>query len=162
MFPQLSKFYIRPFKPGDEAEIYQLFYDTVHFINRQDYPEEQINTWAPKHPDLSMWQESLSKNHSFVAIDKGSGKIIGFSDLEDNGYLNRGYVHKDYQGQGIGKALLSIREEKAKELGLQKLFSNVSITAQSFFEKWGYVTEKEQKRELNGVLFITYLMTKNL
>ncbi|KTD56753.1 putative N-acetyltransferase YafP [Legionella santicrucis] len=159
---QAPSFYIRLYQLGDEAEIYQLFYDTVHHINCKDYTEEQINTWAPKTPDLSKWINSLSKNHSFVAIDAATNHIIGFSDLEDNGYLNRGYVHKDFQGQGIGKALLLARENKAQELGLKQLFSDVSITAKPFFEKCGYVALKEQTKELNGVLFINYYMVKAL
>lgn len=155
-------FYIREFIIGDEKEIYQLFYETVHHINSKDYTEEQINIWAPKYPDLDSWQSSLAKNYSFVAIDNKDGKIIGFSDLEKNGHLNRGYVHKDYQGQGIGKALLNVREVKAKQSGIKKLFAEVSITAKPFFEKCGYGMESQETKNLNGVLFINYRMTKDL
>ncbi|BCZ97761.1 GNAT family N-acetyltransferase [Legionella pneumophila serogroup 1] len=159
---QSPKFYIRAYKLGDEAEIYQLFYDTVHHINCKDYTEEQLDTWAPRNPDLSSWANSLSKNHSFVAIHAESNRIIGFADLEENGCLNRGYVHKDYQGQGIGKSLLLARENRARELGIKQLFSEVSITAKPFFEKCGYVTIKEQTKVLNGISFINYYMVKDL
>ncbi|MBI2786779.1 MAG: GNAT family N-acetyltransferase [Legionella longbeachae] len=155
-------FYIREYEVGDELEIYQLFYDTVHHINRSDYTEEQVNIWAPKDPNLSQWQISLQENYSFVAIDKEDNKIIGFADLEKNGCLYRGYVHKNYQGRGIGKALLNVREKKARELGIRKLFSEVSITARPFFEKQGYIIEKEQTKNLCGVSFINYWMTKEL
>ncbi|AMQ29497.1 GNAT family acetyltransferase [Legionella pneumophila subsp. pneumophila] len=153
---------MRTYKLGDEAEIYQLFYDTVHHINCKDYTEEQLDTWAPRNPDLSSWANSLSKNHSFVAIHAESNRIIGFADLEENGCLNRGYVHKDYQGQGIGKSLLLARENRARELGIKQLFSEVSITAKPFFEKCGYVTIKEQTKVLNGISFINYYMVKDL
>ncbi|MFO8671907.1 GNAT family N-acetyltransferase [Legionella pneumophila serogroup 1] len=159
---QSPKFYIRAYKLGDEAEIYQLFYDTVHHINCKDYTEEQLDTWAPRNPDLSSWANSLSKNHSFVAIHSESNRIIGFADLEENGCLNRGYVHKDYQGQGIGKSLLLARENRARELGIKQLFSEVSITAKPFFEKCGYVTIKEQTKVLNDISFINYYMVKDL
>lgn len=159
---QSPKFYIRTYKLGDEAEIYQLFYDTVHHINCKDYTEEQLDTWAPRNPDLSSWANSLSKNHSFVAIHAESNRIIGFADLEENGCLNRGYVHKDYQGQGIGKSLLLARENRARELGIKQLFSEVSITAKPFFEKCGYVTIKEQTKVLNGISFINYYIVKDL
>jgi hypothetical protein len=43
---------------GDEAEIYQLFYDIVHNINRKDYAEEQLKAWTPQNPDLSSWANS--------------------------------------------------------------------------------------------------------
>lgn len=130
-------FYIRTFKPGEEAEIYQLFYDTVHFVNCRDYTKRQLDVWAPKNPDLREWRKSLTKNYSFVAVDSVTGKIIGFADLEENGYLNRGYVHKDFQNQGIGNALLECREHKALDLGITELFSDVSITAKPFLSAMG-------------------------
>lgn len=162
MILQTQKFYIRSFEPGDKVEIYQLFYDTVHCINCQDYTEKQLNAWAPKVPDLSQWRKSLAKNYSFVAVDKNSGKIIGFSDLEENGCLNRGFVHKDYQRQAIGKALLDVCKEKAIALDIKKLFSDVSITAKPFFEKCGYVVEAIQTKELRGLIFTNYRMVKVL
>ncbi|WP_454785823.1 GNAT family N-acetyltransferase [Legionella sp. WA2024007413] len=157
-----QKFYIRAYEQGDEAEIYQLFYDTVHYVNCRDYNKEQLDVWAPKNPDLSQWRKSLAENYTFVAIDKKNGKILGFSDLEKNGYLNRGYVHKDYQNQGIGKALLEVREHLAIALGIPKLFADVSITAKAFFEHCGYFTEAKQNKELYGIQFKNYRMIKIL
>ncbi|QMT60028.1 GNAT family N-acetyltransferase [Legionella sp. PC997] len=157
-----QKFYIRAYEQGDEAEIYQLFYDTVHYVNCRDYNKEQLDVWAPKNPDLSQWIKSLAENYTFVAIDKKNGKILGFSDLEKNGYLNRGYVHKDYQNQGIGKALLEVREHLAIALGIPKLFADVSITAKAFFEHCGYLTEAKQNKELYGIQFRNYRMIKIL
>ncbi len=157
-----QKFYIRTFELGDETEIYQLFYDTVHYVNCKDYTQEQLDAWAPKNPDLPEWRKSLATNYTFVAVDKTSDKIIGFSDLEVNGYLNRGYVHKDYQKLGIGKALLEAREHLATALGIPQLFSDVSITAKPFFEKCGYVTEARQIKELHGIIFTNFRMIKAL
>lgn len=161
-FTSNKTFYIRSFEFGDETEIYQLFYDTVHFINCNDYTKEQLDAWAPAKPNLAEWRESLSRNYSFVAIDKKSGKIIGFSDLDKKGYLNRGYVHKDFQRKGVGIALLEVREQIAISLGIHQLFSDVSITAKSFYEHCGYIIEEKQIKELNGLSLINYRMKKNL
>lgn len=101
-------------------------------------------------------------NYSFVAIDNKTRKIVGFSDLEDDGYLNRGYVHMDYQGQGIGKMLLEVRENKAKELGIRRLYSNVSKTAKPFYIKQGYQCVRKQQRELEELSFEQYRMEKDI
>jgi len=155
-------FKIRKFIVGDEVEIYKLFYDAVHTINAKDYNEEQLNTWAPKEGDLEKWKESLAKNHTFVAIEETTNKIVGFADLEENGYIDRGYINKDYQARGIGLALLKALEKKAIALGMSELHTNASITAKKFLEFKGYKIEKEQTVILNGVKFINYLMRKKL
>ena len=105
---------------------------------------------------------SLLNNHSFVAVDTITNQILGFADLEENGCLNRGYVHKDFQGQGIGQMLLDVREEKAKLLGLEKIFSDVSITAKPFYEHNQFILIKKQLKVLGEVSFIQYRMEKPL
>ena len=37
---------IRKFKPGEEQEIWELFYNTIHKVNIKDYSREQINAWV--------------------------------------------------------------------------------------------------------------------
>ena len=106
---------IRDFIQEDAEETYRLFYDTVHNVNIKDYSLSHCNIWAPKETNIENWCASLMGNYSFVAIDNKTRKIVGFSDLEDDGYLNRGYVHMDYQGQGIGKMLLEVPELAASQ-----------------------------------------------
>ncbi|MCX7114449.1 MAG: GNAT family N-acetyltransferase [Gammaproteobacteria bacterium] len=151
--------HIRRFKTGDEQAIYQLFHDTVHHINAKDYTPEQVATWAPKNTDLQRWSTSLEQNHTFVAVDT-QHQIVGFADLTPNGYLDRGYVHKNHQGQLIGKALFQAIEKQAKKLGLRTIFSDVSITAKPFLEFAGFYTVKRQQKTINGVHFTNFLMHK--
>lgn len=155
-------FKIRKFIPGDEVELYQLFYNAVHNINAKDYNPEQLDAWAPKEGDLDKWRKSLSDNHTFVAIEEETGKVVGFADLRDDGYIDRGYVHKDYKARGVGLALLKALETKALEIGLKELYSDVSITAKKALEFKGYQVEREQIVVQNGVEFINYRMRKKL
>ena len=58
-------------------------------------------------------------------------------------------VKKDFQKQGLGKALLLAAENWAQENGiyLMRLNSGINrIDAHGFYEHLGYVSEKEQKR----------------
>lgn len=104
------------FNKSDIEEIMSLFYETVHSVNAQDYSQVQLDVWAPKEDKdilIQAWQDSLYQNITYVA--KINSKIVGFSDLTYYGYLDRLYVHKDYQGKGIASALVDMLELEAKD-----------------------------------------------
>ncbi len=151
-----SKIRIRPALLADGTQIGQLIYDTVRSINRKDYSEEQVNTWAPDPLIYSTYDE----NCAYVA--ELEGKILGFGNLTSEGYLHRFYVHKDFQNQGIGALLLEALETAAKKLGLKEICTEASITAKPFFLKNGYQIQEQQVKVLNGVSFINYKMRKKI
>ena len=151
---------IERFKESDLQEIITLFYETIHSVNIKDYTEEQVNIWAPKTPNLSRWMPSLKQHITYVV--KIGDKIIGFGDLEKNGYLDRLFIHKDFQGKGAASLILSTLEKEALSLGLKEIITQVSITAKPFFESKGYIIVNKQKKEHHGIVFINYLMKKEL
>lgn len=157
-----SHIIVREYQLGDEQQIAKLFYETVHHINRQDYSKEQLNAWAPANIDVQKWQEKFSNSFAYVAIDKNSNKIVGFADLKKDGLLDHGYVDKDHQRQGIGSMLLKIRENKARQLGLKKVFANISVTAKQFFIYHGYSVGEANVVSLRGMNFVNYPAVKEL
>jgi putative acetyltransferase len=140
----------------DGKQIGQLIYDTVHSINRQDYTQEQVNTWVPDPIIYSQYEES----YAYVAELKG--KILGFANLTSVGYLHRFYVHKDFQGQQIGSQLLKALESKAKELKLKEIITEASLTAYPFFLAKEYLVREKQTIILRGMAFINYKMYKKI
>ncbi len=146
---------IRPALPTDGKAIGQLIFDTVRSVNIKDYSPAQIETWVP---DPSTY--CLFDGIPFV-VEK-NGVILGFANLLPEGLIHRLYVHKDYQGQGVGKKLLEEIEKEAKKLGHSRIFTESSITAKAFFEKNGFLVEREQVKTLRSVNFVNYLMIKEL
>lgn len=146
---------IRQYEEADSKETRELFYDTVHCINKKDYQKEQLDVWAKKEADLEKWNQSLLNNHSLVAIDEG--KIIGFGDIDNSGYLDRLFVHKDYQRRGIATYLCNQLERYAKG----KITVQASITAKPFFEKRGYRVRKAQEVYREGIALTNYVMEKD-
>lgn len=147
---------LRNYETADCEELTKLFYDTVHSINARDYSQEQLDVWATGTVELEKWDASLSAHDSVVAVE--DGMIVGFGDMDETGYLDRLYVHKDYQSQGIATAICD-RLEKAAS-GCQ-FSTHASITARPFFEKRGYRVVKEQQVERQGILLTNYVMEKN-
>ena len=87
----------------------------------------------------------------------GRGVIGGFGDMEEAGCLERLYVHKSYQGQGIATALCDALEAAGS---VPRSTVHASITARPFFEKRGYTVVKEQQVQRRGVLLTNYVMEK--
>ena len=139
---------------GGRVLLAQLFYDTVHTINARDYSPEQLQAWAPGLPDLEQWDRSFLEHTAYVA--EAEGIVAGFGDMDGTGYLDRLYVHKDYQGKGIATALCDRLESAVQG----RIVTHASVTAKPFFEKRGYRTVKEQQVERRGILLTNYVMEK--
>lgn len=146
---------IREYKNSDCKEVSELFYNTVHTINAKDYTEEQLNVWANKEIDLEKFNKSLIEHYSLVAVENKI--IVGFGDIDETGYLDRLFVHKDYQNRGIATAICNRLEQKMLK---GKVITHSSITAKSFFEKIGYKVIKEQQVERKGLFLTNYIMEK--
>lgn len=144
---------MREYREEDQAEILSLFYETVHTVNAKDYKEKQLDAWAPQDNDYEHLNAALRNNLTLLAIE--DGKITGFADIDENGYLDHLFVHKDYQRRGIASALCSRIEE-----GFKRIETHASITARPFFEKRGYVVVKAQDVEIRGEVLRNYVMEK--
>jgi len=149
---------LREYKSSDCAIMARLFYDTVHTVNAKDYTNEQLDVWATGNVDLKAWDHSFLAHNTLIAEIEGT--IVGFADMDNNGYLDRLYIHKDFQRRGIAYALVNELERRARNTGLSNFVTYASITAKPFFERQGYTVEKENKAVREGVLLLNYQMVK--
>lgn len=148
--------FIRNYQISDARELAELFYHTIHAVNSKDYTKEQLNAWTTGKDNLEKWNESFKEHYSIVAVE--GDLIIGFGDIDKIGYLDRLYVHMDYQRRGIASALCDKLEQTVKE----KIITHSSITAKPFFEKRGYKVIQEQQVERQGIILTNFIMEKNL
>lgn len=150
---------IREYQSSDCQEIAQLFYDTVHSINAKDYSTDQLNAWATGVIDIDLWDKSFLEHYTIVTVED---KIItGFGDIDQAGYLDRLYVHKDYQHIGIATAICNELENYIFKKKITHISTHASITAKPFFEKRGYTVIKKNQVRRNGQELTNYTMKKN-
>lgn len=147
--------YLRKYQRTDKSEVMTLISNTIKTINCHDYNEEQIATWSQLDEDT--WTKSLIGKNAFVMV--AEQKIVGFGDMTSEGYLDRLYVHHDFQKQGIATQLVTYLE---KETLAKKVTTFASITAKPFFERHGYQVIRENIANLRGIDFINYEMEKSL
>ena len=140
--------------------VMDLFYVTVHEVNKNDYSEEQLDAIAPKDANEYHWEKSLEKNHTIVVEE--DDKLIAFGNIGKTGYLDRLYVHPDYLRKGIASKLVEELEEYAKKHGSHVINVTSSITSKAFFESKGYAVIEEQINERRGERLLRYLMEKKI
>jgi putative acetyltransferase len=151
---------VRKLEPGDVPAVAALFTETVRSINARDYGPEQLEAWAPRPPDVVVWERSLSGRTAVVA--EVDGEVAGFGDLGDGGYLDRLYVHRDHQRTGVATALVEALEAEAARRGAAEVTADASITALPFFERRGYEMLARQEKLHRGVRFTNYRVRKHL
>ncbi|MEW8974197.1 MAG: GNAT family N-acetyltransferase [Tissierellaceae bacterium] len=104
---------------------------------------------------MDEWNRSFLEHYTVVVVENGI--IVGFGDMDNTGYLDRLYVHKDYQRQGIATVIC---HELESQLDIRSITTHASITSKPFFEKRGYRTIKEQQVKRNGQVLVNYIMKK--
>ena len=147
--------YLRDYQASDGEPLAELFYQTVHSVNAKDYTLAQLNAWATGTIDMEKWNRSFLQNQTIVAVE--NEKIVGFGDMDKTGYLNRLYIHKDYQRRGIASAICDKLEAFARG---KRIITHASVTAKPFFLHRGYRVVKEQEVIRCGISLTNYVMEK--
>lgn len=151
---------LRRYQSSDCAELSWLFYHTVHTVNRKDYEPYQLDAWATATVDLEAWDRSFLQHHTLV-VEKDRG-LIGFGDMDRMGYLDRIYVHRDYQRMGVASMILDELERLTlnRNTEIKKFVTYGSITARPFLEKKGYAVIHQNTVVRKGVTLNNFFMEK--
>ena len=135
-----------------------MFYNTVHTINKKDYTPDQLAIWAPDDIDIDLWCKPFLTDYTLIAESENT--IVGFANVSNTGYLDRLYVHKDYQNMGIAKNIIKNIEDYAVKKGLSQIIVDASITSKNFFKKRGYKILKKNIVKRKNQELINYTMIK--
>lgn len=146
---------IRTYKNADCDALAELFYETVHTVNANDYTPAQLSAWAKDCDSLKVRRKDLSIQKTLIA--EQNSVIIGFGSIDKLGCLDLLFVHKDFQRQGVATAICNELEK-----GFAVIKTYASVTAKPFFEKRGYVAIKAQEVERLGVKLKNFAMIKTI
>ena len=147
--------FLRPYRSADCPALAELFYDTVHTVCAGDYTPEQLAAWAPGAADPAAWDASFLAHRTLAAVEGET--IVGFADMDESGYLDRLYVHRDFQRRGIAAALCDALEASA---AAKTFTTHASLTARPFFEHQGWRVIREQTVFRRGVALNNFVMEK--
>lgn len=154
---------IRRYAIGEEMALLAIFQSSVRGIAWRNYTLAQIEAWSPAKVTGELrkqWVDRIRSNQPWVA--EVDGKLAAFADLQPSGHIDQFFVAAEFAGQGIGAALMRHLHEQAFSCGIVRLSAHVSLTAQSFFQSFGFDLEKEQRQVIRGIELRNAVMSKTL
>ncbi|MEH7884165.1 GNAT family N-acetyltransferase [Bacillus sp. JJ1609] len=151
---------IRSYATADAPAILELFRGTILTVNLGDYTKEQCEVWANSFSSIDILDSRLK--NSFAVVAELDGVVAGFGSLNHQREIDLLYTHKNYQGRGIGSAILKRLESVACLKGYEELTTEASITAKGFFNSKEYMTELKNNKKVNGIEFVNFIMKKIL
>jgi putative acetyltransferase len=151
---------IRSYQESDAAQTLEVFYSGIRENAKDYYTVEQLRAWAPDKPNLAQWKVRMAGINPFVALE--NNVIYGYADLQADGYIDHFFVRGGSGRNGVGRLLMTHLIERAETLGIESMTSEVSLAAQGFFRRFGFVIEKRQQVEIRGVILENARMRKSL
>lgn len=151
---------LRPYERADSGTLLTLFRETVRVINRRDDTPEQIAAWSSDAIDPASWADRFEGRFAYVA--EFDAAFVEFADMTSDGYLDRLFVAATRQRQGVATLLLERIIDDARELGIQAIETDASITAKPFFERFGFTVRRQQSVGCRGATFTNYRITRVL
>jgi putative acetyltransferase len=80
------------------------------------------------------------------------GKLVGYADVQSNGYIDHFFVSGKHPRRGIGSLIMKKILAEATWLGIPLLTSDVSRTAQPFFQRFGFIISEKRNPQIRGVV----------
>jgi putative acetyltransferase len=126
---------IRPSVEADADAILELHVRSIREICSRDYTPEQIEAWAgPKKREFYL--EPIRNGRLVVA--ERAGRVVGFGDYEaTKNEISAVYVHPDFAGQGIGRALFQVVIDALKARGFVHADVDASLNSVPFYQAVG-------------------------
>lgn len=154
-----DEIWLRDYEPDDAQATIDIFLRAIREVASRDYDPAQIAAWA-KVDDAEIWGQYRASRPTWLAMI--GSMPVGFTDLKADGCLDMMFVSPDHQGKGVASLLLAMVEKTAREKGLQRIFTEASLSARPFFERKGFTVLAAQKVEKRGQTLSNFLMDKAL
>jgi len=154
---------IRLAKPGEDSAIHAAHMRSIREICVNDHGEEEIRGWGFRELG-NRWVDAIQRKEVWVIEDDGSIKGFGYIRIfEENGttkaHLHALYLTPEIIGKKFATRLMGLMLEKAKISGAKEIALDSSITAHSFYKRFGFVDSGPMRQvDIGGYPVTSYPM----
>ncbi len=147
---------LRAYAGDDAAATLRIFQRAVRETARAHYSDRQVAAWADEAGELSSWAAVRAAIDTEVAVVEG--RVVGFADLDEQGYVDMLFVDPDFGRRGIASALVGSAIARARDRGLLALSTFASLTSRPVFARHGFVVVGERTFGEGDAAALTYEM----
>ncbi|GAB3255631.1 GNAT family protein [Chitinimonas naiadis] len=152
--------HIRPYHPDEAPALWRIFHSSIHRLAHRHYSPEQLAAWAPDEFNEATWTRRMAGIQPFVVED--AGQLLGYSDLQADGYIDHFFVAGEAGGKGVATLLMQHIHQLAAARSLSELYADVSLAAEGFFLRQGFQVVQRQMPVARGVTLANARMRKHL
>lgn len=131
---------VRPAHPADTLALLTVHARAIRKLAASHYSEDQRDAWIARMSPERL-QEAMSARQLLVAeVAAPEGpRVVGYGQLHPvEGAIEAIYVDPDYSRQGVGRALCTALEDRARALGLPGLVLDASLNSVPFYAAMGF------------------------
>jgi putative acetyltransferase len=133
---------LRAYTASDAEATALIFLRAVRQTATVHYSPEQVAAWAANYGDPDSWAAARAAAQTQLAVI--DGRVAGFTDLDEHGYVHMLFVDPDFGRRGVASALLASVVALARQRGLPALTTFASLTSRPVFERQGFVVTGER------------------
>jgi putative acetyltransferase len=153
---------IRVMRFEDARTFLEVHHAAIRGIAARDYPDAVVAVWAAPISAGMIDRFLQNRDNETRLVAELDGRIVGVGAVViPKSELRACYVAPDLARTGIGSALVNELERIAKDLGLDHLHLESSLTAERFYLSLGYRVEaRGELRIAPGVSMAAVTMRK--
>ncbi len=160
---------LRRFRTSDAPALVEPTLAAIRALGTQAYTSEQFAAWAARNTEPDRFVERVRDGADIIIATDSGNRPVAYALLKCDirgAHLDMLYCHPDHARRGLAARPLAKAEERARNLALDRLFTEASELARPTFERAGYSVLN--RRDFNiehqgrGVPIHNYAMEKRL
>jgi putative acetyltransferase len=140
---------IRSMVPADTEAIHAIHGMCLQRTLLGHYTREQIEAWMAGRTPQGYLRAAEAGERFFVAEEAGA--VVGYASWQDDELLSV-FVHPDFQGRGIGSALMSACFDDAARGDATISIVKSALGAEAFYGRYGFLVVCPGSTTKRGVI----------